>query len=955
MMRCGLYTAVYLTLLAGLLMCVAYTPGIKPALYPSLPQPHLLVETYWPQAGAEEIDREISIPLLEAFSAVPGLETTRAHSRCGRSSIYLRFSAAGSTAAALRRIQRAAARTSVRLPAEAHFPRVSSRSQADLPVFAAALPLEYTAEAERFRAALSSLPEISLAESAHHGESAALRVNYHYTAGRLYGLSSLEAAAYLRNRSFSGAVNGIALLPAAELKGDRLARVVGPVEQSAARYQSIHRLNGDRQHIFTCYAGSRSNRIRVCRRLRALCAAYPAVQVIYNRGRGLERILLSTSLSVLCGIAAIGLLLVAQMRGFNRETALLLSSLPLILCAALAAAAVCGVSMNIMSLAALAVGSGLVVDAAVLFYEENCRIGAQAAAMMVRAPILMSNLTTMSIFIPVMLLPLSIRHNFRGFMLVMTVILTLGTVWTLAVFPQMCRTVQPPTLLQFSLHMRILRTTALLRWLSGKRRLCLLIYALICILPLLCIQRVEFRRFPPLHQKTLHLRIEFPAGTHPRYIDSSLQSFFSQVEGLSQVQSLSVSCRRGDAAVSITCRHRSDSAGVLGSLKQLPLPPGASLIEPSRSARQQPFIVRLYAGHPAQLRPHLTNIAAQIQAARPAYRVYYHFKSAAPRYRLSFDANRCARFQIPPAEAAAQLHRILTTAPAAKLGVARQADLLLQPQPYPPDFAEFYRSFRIVDGRRSIPLSAVSSLAAEDGSGDLQRINGALYSGLTVFPGTTRVSEAVRQVERLLRSYPLPAGCSFEIAPVIRRERVQMIWVLAAIALAAILLTLLLYSYFGRVEHTLFVLSYIPAALALPFPVLISLKIPLSLPVLTGFLVNVGLSVNNALVLISHDKQQRLGAADLPRQLCLKLPSLSASTLTTASGVIPLLFGNGGNGGVLSGLSVVIAIGAGSSWAMLFLSTAIVSENCAHRARRAPVPGFRLTSDPEYTTLEVWK
>ncbi len=937
----GLYTAVYLALLAALLLFIGYKPGIEPALYPAFPQPQLLVESYWPQAGAEEIDRQISIPLLDAFSEVRGLETTRSHSRCGRSSIYLRFSASSSTAAALRRVQRAAARASVRLPAEAHFPRVSSRSHADLPVYAAAVPLECTAEAERFRTALSALPDISLAESEAHTGAAALRVNYRYAAGQLYGISSLDAAAYLRSRSFSGAVNGIDLLPAADLKGAELDRVVGLPERSAPWQHSIHRVNGERQHIYTCYADSHSNRISVCRRLGALCRGNPAVQEIYNRGRELEQMLLSTSLSVLCGIAAIALLLVVQMKSFSRETALLLSSLPLILCAALAAATACGVSMNIMSLAAVAVGSGLVVDAAVLFYEENCRIGAHAAAATVRAPILMSNMTTLSIFIPVLLLPLSIRHNFRGFMLVMTVVLTLGTMWTLAVFPRMCRQLRPSPLLQFSFHMRLRRIAALLHRLSGKHSLCLLMYALMCALPLLCIQGVEFRTFPRFQQKTLHLQIEFPAGTRPRFIDSSLHSFFLQVEALPQVQTLSVSCRAGEAAVSITCRDRHSSTDALNSLKQIPLPPGASLIEPSRSAPQQPFILRMYASHSDQLQPHLTNVAARIQAAEPAYRVYYHFKAAAALYRMSFDVNRCAQFNIPPAEAAAQVRRILTTAPAAKLGVARQADLLLQPQPYPSNFAEFYRSFRIVEDGRSLPLSSVSSLTAASDRGDLQRINGALFSGLTIFPGTTRASDALQQVARVLRSYPLPAGCSFEIAPLIRRERVQMNWVIAAIALAAILLTLLLYSYFGRLEHTLFVLSYIPAALALPLPVLTCLEIPLSLPVLTGFLVNVGLSVNNALVLISQNRRQRLGAADLPRQLCLKLPSLSASTVTTASGVLPLLFGNGGAGGVLSGLSVVIAIGALTSWAMLFLSTAFISGNCAHRSHTAPVPGVR--------------
>ncbi len=919
------YWTVYFTLMLALLIPIGFIPGISPALYPSLPQPQILVETHWPQAGAEEVDREITLPLYAALSRIPGLRKTRSRSSHGLSRIHLSFTAACQPAKALHRVQSAVGRAANRLPVEAHSPHVRRRSRADRPVFAVAVPMESAAEATGFRRRISRLQEITVAESRPSGCQTSLRLNYKYALGLHRGISSLKAASLLRSRSFTASVNGMSLLPARELKSPQLDGVVSRPKNAYIRAKPVHRFNGVRQHIITCYVNERSNHIQLCRRLLALCDEFPSVKVIYNHGEDLERILLSTGISVLCGICTITLLLVGQLRVCNRETVLLITSLPIVLCTALSVAATCNLSINIMSLSALAVGSGLVVDAAVLFYEESYRIGASAAVKAVKPAILMSNLTTLSIFIPVLLLPPSIRHNLQGFMLMMTVILATGTLWTLIVFPRLCRDWEVRTHLHFAYHMRYRRNIILLRLLSRKRWLCLLLYAGVCLLPLVGIGRVEFRTFPHIRQRTLHLQIEFPAGTQPNYIDAVMQPYFSQVRQLEQVESVSVSSHSGQASFTLSCSSSSHTATVKSRLQQIPLPAGASLIQPGATGSCRPFLLRMYAGDPIQLRTQLKDLAGRIQSDYPAYRVYYHFKSAAPIYSLCFDANRCGYLPIPPARAAQQIHRIISSGPAAKIGINRQKDLLLQPAPSPIDFSDFYSSFRIVADSSSLPLSELSSLTRRPGKGDLQRLNGALFSGLTLIPDSGRTLDAVTRIEKLLYDFTLPAGCSIEIAPVLYRERGQIRWVGAAILLASILLPLLLYSYFGHWSQTLFVLSYIPPALALPLPVLTTLDIPLSLPVLTGFLVNVGLSVNNALVLLAEKPQQSLRASDLPRQLCLKLPSLTASTLTTASGVLPLLFAASGSGGVLSGLSIVIAIGAFASWAMLFLSSAVLS------------------------------
>src|SRR6056297_1309 len=128
----------------------------------------------------------------------------------------------------------------------------------------------------------------------------------------------------------------------------------------------------------------------------------------------------------------------------------MLCTLPVLLLTGVTSLSLCSISLDIMGLAGIAVSCGLLVDGAVLFYEEKSSHGAAAATAAVRAPILLSNITSITIFIPILLLPVTIRSNLEGFIVVMTTILFCGTLWTLVIFPRFCR--PAPVQVQMELH-----------------------------------------------------------------------------------------------------------------------------------------------------------------------------------------------------------------------------------------------------------------------------------------------------------------------------------------------------------------------------------------------------------------------------------------------------------------------------------------------------------------------
>jgi multidrug efflux pump subunit AcrB len=145
--------------------------------------------------------------------------------------------------------------------------------------------------------------------------------------------------------------------------------------------------------------------------------------------------------------------------------------------------------------------------------------------------------------------------------------------------------------------------------------------------------------------------------------------------------------------------------------------------------------------------------------------------------------------------------------------------------------------------------------------------------------------------------------------------------------LAALLVLLVISGYYGSLIPSLTVILHIPPPVVAALTVLRLTGTSLSIPVLSGMLVVIGISINNIVVLLPVASGTPCGPSNSPPSLRFafseKLPSLLASTATTATGVLPLFIGGLYRAGLPAGLSIVIASGAVSSFLLLFLSCGV--------------------------------
>ena len=137
------------------------------------------------------------------------------------------------------------------------------------------------------------------------------------------------------------------------------------------------------------------------------------------------------------------ILLLLFLRSF-RATLVISIAIPVSVVGAFVAMAVLGRSINVISLAGLAFAVGMVVDAAIVVLEniyrlrEQGRTGRQAAyegASQVWGAVLVSALTTVMVFIPILVLELEVGQLFRDIAVAISVSVLLSLVVSITVIP----------------------------------------------------------------------------------------------------------------------------------------------------------------------------------------------------------------------------------------------------------------------------------------------------------------------------------------------------------------------------------------------------------------------------------------------------------------------------------------------------------------------------------------
>ena len=216
-------------------------------------------------------------------------------------------------------------------------------------------------------------------------------------------------------------------------------------------------------------------------------------------------------------------------------------------------------------------------------------------------------------------------------------------------------------------------------------------------------------------------------------------------------------------------------------------------------------------------------------------------------------------------------------------------------------------------GGQPIRLLSVADVRADRGPAEIHRLQQQRAAVVTANLKGRSLGAAVTDVEHALASSPPPAGITSEIGGQNREMKVSFASLRFAMILAAFLVYLVMAATFESFLHPFIVMFTIPMALVGVVPALLVTNTNITVMVLIGAIMLVGIVVNNAIVLI--DAINRIRRAGLSKEEAviraghIRMRPILMTTLTTVLGLLPMAIAWGEGAELRSPLAITVASG----------------------------------------------
>ncbi len=448
---------------------------------PQVDYPTIQIQTFYPGASPEVVTSSITAPLEKQFGQVPGLTQMTSISSFSSSIITLQFSLDLSIDIAEQEVQAAINSASTFLPRDLPFPPIYSKSNpADAPILTIAitsktLPLTKVEELAETRMAqrISQLKGVGLV-SISGGQRPAVRVQANPTALASYGLSmdSLRTALSSANvnqakGSFDGpdqawTINNNDQLSSGEQYGPIIiayrngapvrVRDVATVINGAENTKLAAWVNEERAIVLNIQRQPGTNIIGVVDTVQSILPQIKAslpegidMRIISDRTTTIRASVEDVEFELMFTVALVVMVIFVFLRSAS-ATIIPGVAMPLSLIGTFAAMYLLGYSLDNLSLMALTISTGFVVDDAIVMIEnitryiEKGKSGMEAAhtgSAEIGFTIISLTVSLIAVLIPLLFMADIVGRLFREFAVTLAVTIMISAFVSLTLTPMM--------------------------------------------------------------------------------------------------------------------------------------------------------------------------------------------------------------------------------------------------------------------------------------------------------------------------------------------------------------------------------------------------------------------------------------------------------------------------------------------------------------------------------------
>ncbi len=460
---------------------VAYTK-LPVAELPNVDFPSISVSASLPGADPETMAATVATPLERAFTQIPGLDVMNSTSSTGSTQISLTFALDRDIDSASQDVQNAIAQTVRQLPsALPNPPTLRKVNPADAPILFMALsttsvPMTTLNDFAQTRVAdslsrIEGVAQVSIYGSKMYAarlyvnpqalsarglsfiqlRNAIANGNSYQPGGTLYGAQrsyTLEADGQLRN---AAAYNDLVV---AESNGAPVRfRDVGKAVDSIQNDKQAATYNGRPAIIIAVTRQPGSNTVEIAQKVRAildeLAASGPGdtkIDITYDRSEFIQESIHEVKFTLILSIILVVAVIFVFLRD-ARATVISALALPAALLGTFGAMQLMGFSLDNLSLMALTLSVGFVVDDAIVVLENiirykeqgmTAREAASKGAREIGFTVISMTISLVAVFIPILFMGGLIGRLFREFAMTVSVAILLSAVISLTLTPMLC-------------------------------------------------------------------------------------------------------------------------------------------------------------------------------------------------------------------------------------------------------------------------------------------------------------------------------------------------------------------------------------------------------------------------------------------------------------------------------------------------------------------------------------
>ena len=579
-----------LTLVLIVFGIVAY-PRIGVDQFPEVEFPIVTVTTILPGADPETIERNVTKPLEEALNTLPGLDTLRSVNVENVSQIVIRFDLERKVDVAAQDVRDRVQATLSKLPREIQTPIVEKFDIGAAPVatlaFSAPLPIDrLTKVAEDVvKPALQQIPGVGAVELAG-GRKREITVVVDPKALWGYGLTPADVVQSLRAQSIdvpggrtleaglersvkvAAEARSVEALRALILASPRGTPVrlgdVARVEDGPAEARSSAAL-GDRSAIgLVVRKQSGANTVQVAERVKAAISGIQGqlppgsrVVLVVDGARFIRSSIAAVQEDmILGGILAVVVVLIF-LRNI-RSTLVSAVALPTAIIGTFAVMQALGFTFNIVTMLALTLSIGLLIDDAIVVIEnivrhleqgESPEVAAEKGTSQIALAVLAVTLAVVAVFVPVAFMKGLMGRFFYQFGVTVAVAVLISYFVSMTLTPMLSARVLTEHVGQGRVSRaveKVLRAIEAfyrraLGWLLGHRGITVAAAVLVLVGTVFLATRLKFTFLPQQDMSVVKVTLEMPAGTTlsqtQRQLDD-LSRQIRQVPGVTEVFSV---------------------------------------------------------------------------------------------------------------------------------------------------------------------------------------------------------------------------------------------------------------------------------------------------------------------------------------------------------------------------------------------------------------------------------